>query len=67
MQKSPEGVIHLMTTVIHDRTAELGRLSDTHVAEPALSRADEAVHPTYPRPSGHPRTVRVMPKSRDFH
>ena len=35
--------------------------------EPALSRADEAVHPTYPRPSGHPRNARVMPKSRDFH
>ena len=67
VQKSPEGVIHLMTTVIHDRTSELGRLSDTHVAEPALSRADEAVHPTYPRPSGHPRNVRVMPRSRDFH
>ena len=67
VQKSPEGVIHLMTTVIHDRTAELGRLSETHVAEPALSRADEALHPTYVRPSGHPRNARVMPKSRDFH
>ncbi len=67
VQKSPEGVIHLMTTVVHDRTAELGRLSDAHAAEPPLSPADERVHPSYPYPHGHPRNARVMPKSRDFH
>ncbi len=66
VQRSPEGVIHLMATRIHDRTAELARLSQTHRADPPLSRADEFTHPQQPRGS-HPRNVRVLPKSRDFH
>jgi hypothetical protein len=39
-----------------------------------LTRADEIKHPQHPRgPKGadgkfvHPRNVRVLPKSRDFH
>lgn len=66
VQRSPEGVIHLMATRIHDRTAELARLSSTHDANPMLSRADEFLYPQHPR-GGHPRNVRVIPKSRDFH
>ena len=61
VQKSREGVIHLMANRIHDRTAELSRLSETHDPNPLLSRADEFLHPQ------HPRNVRVLPKSRDFH
>ncbi len=61
VQKSPEGVIHLMAQRIHDRTAELSRLSETHDPDPLLSRADEFLHPQ------HPRNVRILPKSRDFH
>ncbi|WP_374406489.1 error-prone DNA polymerase [Pelagerythrobacter sp.] len=61
VQKSPEGVIHLMASRIHDRTAELSRLSETHDPDPLLSRADEFLHPQ------HPRNVRLLPKSRDFH
>jgi error-prone DNA polymerase len=67
VQKSKEGVVHLMATRIHDRTRELDRLSETHKPEIQLSRADEIIHPQYPRTSGHPRNVRVLPKSRDFH
>ncbi len=67
LQRSPEGVIHLMATRIHDRSAELGRLSDTHDAMPDTTRGDEDLHPDYPRTHGHPRSVRVMPRSRDFH
>lgn len=66
VQRSPEGVIHLMATRIHDRTADLSRLSETHDANPPLSRADEFLHPQYPR-HGHPRDARILPKSRDFH
>lgn len=66
VQCSPEGVIHLMAARIHDRTAELSRLSETHDVNPLLSRADEFLHPQYPR-HGHPRDARILPKSRDFH
>ncbi len=66
VQRSPEGVIHLMATRIHDRTTELARLSSTHDTNPLLSRADEFLYPQHPR-GGHPRNVRVIPKSRDFH
>jgi error-prone DNA polymerase len=61
VQKSREGVIHLMASRIQDRTAELSRLSETHDPKPLLSRADEFLHPQ------HPRNVRVLPRSRDFH
>ena len=66
VQRSPEGVVHLMASRIHDRTGELARLSDVHDANPLLSRADEFLHPQYPR-GRHPRDVRVLPNSRDFH
>ncbi|PZU06614.1 error-prone DNA polymerase [Sphingomonas sp.] len=71
VQKSEEGVVHLMTTAVIDRTAELDRLSADHQARQPLSRADEFAHPQHPRsrvPRGrHPRNVRVLPPSRDFH
>ncbi|KRB86428.1 DNA polymerase [Sphingomonas sp. Root710] len=71
IQKSPEGVVHLMGATVHDRTAELDRLSEDHRAEIELSRADVFEHPQMPRhhvPRGsHPRDVRILPKSRDFH
>lgn len=66
MQKSPEGVTHLMAAKVFDRTADLLGLSDTHRAEIALTRADEFLHPQIPR-GRHPRNVRIVPKSRDFH
>ena len=75
VQRSPEGVMHLMASRLEDRTALLSALSDTHAAKPQLSRADVFVNPqhtrheNYPHPdrSGHPRDVRIIPKSRDFH
>ena len=66
MQISPEGVAHLMAARIHDRTVELSRLSDTHEKAPELTPADEFPNPQHPRAS-HPRNVRVLPGSRDFH
>ncbi len=56
VQKSPEGVAHLMTTRVFDRTAELGHLSQTAGAARAQARDRR-----------HPRNVRILPKSRDFH
>jgi len=66
VQKSPENVIHLMAKRVIDRSADLLSLSDTHRAEIVLTRADEFQHPQAPR-ARHPRNVRIMPKSRDFH
>ena len=61
VQKSPEGVIHVMASRVHDRSGELGRLSTTHRTRAQLSRADTFKHPQ------HPRNLRVLPRSRDFH
>ncbi|MFA7306668.1 MAG: error-prone DNA polymerase [Hyphomicrobium sp.] len=66
VQRSPENVVHLMATRIIDRTAELARLSETHEPTIELSRADEFLHPQASR-ARHPRNVRILPGSRDFH
>ena len=66
VQKSVEGVIHLMAERVMNRTKELRRLSADHDMTITLSRADEFLHPQVPR-GGHPRDVRILPKSRDFH
>ncbi|MBM3550561.1 MAG: error-prone DNA polymerase [Alphaproteobacteria bacterium] len=66
VQKSPENVVHLMAQRIIDRSGDLNRLSEAHRPEIVLSRADELIHPQHPR-SRHPRDVRILPKSRDFH
>ncbi|MGE0180053.1 MAG: error-prone DNA polymerase [Sphingomonas sp.] len=68
VQRSGEGVVHLMASRIVDATAALDRLSETHSAKPELCRSDAILHPDYERaPGGHPRNVRVLPRSRDFH
>lgn len=68
VQRSKEGVVHLMATTIIDRSAELERLSETHHPNPELAHADEVNKFQPPRQlRGHPRNVRILPKSRDFH
>ncbi|MBA3941114.1 MAG: error-prone DNA polymerase, partial [Sphingopyxis sp.] len=71
VQRSKEGVIHLMATRIVDRTAMLDALGDDRRFDPELCHADEVKHPQLPRGHaarhGHPRDVRILPKSRDFH
>jgi error-prone DNA polymerase len=71
VQKSPEGVLHLMGVRVYDRTAELDRLSEDHRPTITLMPADKAMDPDPRREphqrAGHPRNVRILPKSRDFH
>ena len=67
IQRSEEGVIHLMATAVHDRTEELDGLSESHRAVPERDRGDHVLHPQPSRGHGHPRNVRILPKSRDFH
>jgi error-prone DNA polymerase len=54
VQKSPEGVIHLMADTLIDRSADLKLLSGDAVPK------HKPVH-------RHPRDVRILPPSRDFH
>ncbi len=66
VQRSPEGIVHLLAHRIIERNDAIARLSDQRNLSPQLGRGDEVVRPPYPR-MGHPRQVRIIPKSRDFH
>ena len=66
IQKSPEGVVHLMAVRIFDRSHDLGQLSDTHDTAIEMAPADEFLNPQQPR-ARHPRNLRILPGSRDFH
>jgi error-prone DNA polymerase len=61
VQRSKEDVVHLVAERIIDRTAELDRLSEDEIDTPSF-RSQAAKHL-----NRHPRNVRVVPKSRDFH
>ncbi|RZM26349.1 MAG: error-prone DNA polymerase, partial [Sphingomonas sp.] len=79
IQRSEEGVTHLIASRVQDRSAMLRFLSEDHALDAPLCRADEVVRsvPTrspdsrtslsQPSRAQHPRDVRVLPKSRDFH
>jgi error-prone DNA polymerase len=58
LQRSEEGVSHIIATRLADRSRWIGQL------DAPLARADE-LPPR--RPPGHPRQERVVRKSRDFH
>lgn len=63
VQRSEEGVVHLMTAGVEDRSAMLTRLEDVPAAatrshDPRGAPAQRGVHP---------RDVRLLPRSRDFH
>ncbi len=62
IQRSEEGVVHLVARRIYDRSDELGRLTEDQEGAPSL-RSQAARSPT----AKHPRNVRTVPKSRDFH
>jgi error-prone DNA polymerase len=79
--ETDEGVIHVIAAHLVDATGELNKLSDD-LLQPALAHGDHAgPHgPPVARPHqppgpeerqtfhhGHPRDVRIIPKSRDFH
>jgi error-prone DNA polymerase len=77
IQSSPEEVTHLVAQRLFDRSHEMARLSDNLVARPALPLApalveplndDRREHPISPAQKiRHPRNVRILPPSRDFH
>ncbi len=59
-------VIHVVATRLTDRSDALDRLSNDPMEVP-LARADEVRKPVPNGTHRHPRDVRVIPKSRDFH
>ena len=72
VQRSPENVVHLMATRIIDRSAMLDMLSATDATRPQPARGDEYLGPDTPSShpgnrARHPRDVRILPASRDFH
>jgi error-prone DNA polymerase len=58
LQRSPEGVVHLIAERIEDRSEELLHLAEDESDAPSFRSQARAYHP---------RNVRVVPKSRDFH
>ena len=64
-------IVHVIASRIEDRTAWLALLSeDGAILANPLARADEVVKPGQDQrgpAARHPRNVRVIPKSRDFH
>ncbi|MGO9359920.1 MAG: error-prone DNA polymerase [Xanthobacteraceae bacterium] len=76
VQRSPEGVVHLVANRLFDRSQDLSLLSGDDVDRleepaPAFERIEPRDGPergklTAPR-HHHPRDVRILPPSRDFH
>jgi error-prone DNA polymerase len=67
VQSSKEGVVHVIANAVFDRSHELGRLSDTQVMPLNVASVSEPPKSPRQRNGGHPRDLRILPKSRDFH
>jgi error-prone DNA polymerase len=66
IERSKEGVVHVMTREVLDRTPELKRLSEDH--DPTIQPPDVDAFAYGPQGAArHPRDVRILPGSRDFH
>ena len=61
-----QAVIHVVANRLHDESAALAQLSQDVFHTP-LAHADEVNKPVPPFSHRHPRDVRIIPKSRDFH
>jgi error-prone DNA polymerase len=78
IQSSPEQVVHLVASKLTDRSTELMHLANDalvprHLLPPPATPAepfsdDRREHPDNPAQRiRHPRNVRILPRSRDFH
>lgn len=67
--QAKDGVIHLIARRLEDHTSALMALAGHGgPVNMPLAHADEVRRPIDPQnPRAHPRNVRVVPKSRDFH
>jgi error-prone DNA polymerase len=64
-----ESIIHVVVDHMKDWTGHLLHLAEGDAAGSPLTPAGQAAGPERlrPSPARHPRHVRIMPKSRDFH
>jgi error-prone DNA polymerase len=72
-----DDIIHIVSSRLEDRSEWLALLSEGNreTMPTPIARADEVLRPNpgsarakeQPRLTGHPRNVRILPKSRDFH
>ncbi len=60
VQRGEGDVVHLVADRIYDRSDELHRLSEDEHDTPSWQAQSSSLH-------RHPRNVRTVPKSRDFH
>jgi error-prone DNA polymerase len=78
IQSSPDEVVHLVATRLFDRSRDLAHLADDTQSRKKLLPAGPALieplhddrrqHPENPAQKiRHPRNVRILPRSRDFH
>jgi error-prone DNA polymerase len=78
IQSSPEKVVHLVAQRLFDRSRDLAYLSDDTLSrKPALPAGPALIEPLHDDPRQHPdnpaqkirhpRNVRILPRSRDFH
>ncbi len=77
IQKSPEGVVHLVAERLYDRSHDLMGLSNDSLergqplgsaGDPASPLSEYSHHSDAPPLTHrHPRDVRILPRSRDFH
>ena len=75
--QTADNVTHIVATQLIDRTADLARLTEDAQRDPlktVLDHADDVKNPAHSRKGPparsagkHPRDVRVIPASRDFH
>ncbi|MEL6257900.1 MAG: error-prone DNA polymerase [Pseudomonadota bacterium] len=68
--QTADNVTHIVANELVDRTGDLNLLSEDAHRDPlkaALSHADEVLRPVPEDRRTHPRNVRIIPKSRDFH
>jgi error-prone DNA polymerase len=65
--QSAENVVHLVAERIWDRSADLSVLSEDDIRPFQGRREDLAYQRPDSRNHSHPRNVRILPKSRDFH
>ncbi|MEO0981834.1 MAG: error-prone DNA polymerase [Pseudomonadota bacterium] len=68
--QTADNVTHIVAEQLVDRTADMELLSEdfqTDALAKVLDHADEVRRPVYRDHRVHPRNVRVIPKSRDFH
>jgi error-prone DNA polymerase len=75
IQSSPEGVVHLVAERLIDRSDDLKHLANDALGGPQQMLSgpepindDRREHPDSPAQRiRHPRNVRILPRSRDFH